>query len=360
MCHITDSERGLVTGARPHRPSAAARGLSERGASGRPQEASQRFRRRSAETAGLVRARGYAMQAMPLTEWERSTATHPRSTFTPLFEDAGTTLLGWYRESNGYEVIRDRLGQRVWSDEIGLQTPLFTPLDLVGPGAFRVAGRLGIRFVGLFMARSASRQVARGLGWAAASAGAAAVIARLRRSALRAAESLASSVGAGGSASSMARLAASAHLRARAQELVARILREGRRVVVNIGGEASPNDIARWGDLARHAINLNPLDARRAAETVPRLVQTGAENIGRLFSRGQVDEIISMRLEPATMNWPQIVSGAHRVLRPGGRITINFQGHTDDIRAIVQAMNATRPPFRNIETFANTVVVAIR
>ena len=81
------------------------------------------MRQRVADTAALAREQGRALAQMPLTPWEQATAPHAQSTYRPLFEPQGTTLLGWYRESNGYEEIRDREGNWMWSDQIGLETP---------------------------------------------------------------------------------------------------------------------------------------------------------------------------------------------------------------------------------------------
>jgi|GEM_PF-6831924 hypothetical protein len=355
MCHITDPERGLPQNARLIRPpSTTPQGSpwgSSGGASSVPQEAYQRMRQRAAQSAALAREQGYTLARAPRTSWEQATATHPQSTYRPLFETEGTLLLGWYRFSNGYEEIRDREGNRVWSDEIGLETPLITPLDLVGPGVFQLGGRLGVRFVRQFLLRMASRRIARGVTRQAALAAAGAVLARLRQSAQRVLSSLASVVSTRG---------ALTPLRTRAQGMVTRLAQEGRRIVVNLGGEASRNDIDRWGELARHAINVNPLTPGRNQAGIPNLVRTEAENIGALFSRGQVDEIISMRLPPDTLDWGRVIPGVHRVLRPGGRITINFQGVADDAQAILAAMARTQPPFRNIENLQGAVITAIR
>ena len=228
---------------------------------------------------------------------------------------------------------------------------LITPLDLVGPGVVQMGGRLGVRFVRRFLVRMAARQAPQ-LGEAAASAAAAGVLSRLRQAASRVLRSLAGAASAPGVALQA--------LRAEAQRLAARLSQQGRRVVVNIGGETSERDLERWGELARHAINVNPLTSGRPQTGVPNLVRTEAENIGSLFNRGQVDEIISNRLPFDTLGWDRVIPGAHRVLRPGGRITINFQGVSEDAAQIVAAMARTRPPFRNVENLGGAVIQAIR
>jgi len=145
-------------------------------------------------------------------------------------------------------------------------------------------------------------------------------------------------------------------LRQVAQQLVRALRRAGRRVIVNIGGESSSREIASYGEEARHAINLNPLTSARPQQ-VPNLVRAQAERIAELFDGGQVDEIISHRLPPNTLDWQRIIPGAHRVLKPGGRITIAFQGVGGDAAVIVREMEAAG--FRNIDNIGN-IGAAIR
>lgn len=147
-------------------------------------------------------------------------------------------------------------------------------------------------------------------------------------------------------------------LRSGAQRLVAELIRRGRRVVVNLGGEASPSDIARWGDTARDAINLNPLTVARPQSGIPNLVRADAARIGDLFNPSQVDEIISTRLPPNTLDWQRTIPGAHRVLKPGGRITISFQGVGSDADVIIAEMQ--RLGFRDIENLAGAVIRAVK
>jgi len=118
-----------------------------------------------------------------LTEWEQNIASMPE--YRPVFDDDGHTLLGYYRSSGGYEEVRDRFGDVVWSDEIGLEQPILSPVDFIGPGVIRVGGRLGIRFVTRFISRFTARRVARGVSTSAASRMGRAVIGRLRETASR-------------------------------------------------------------------------------------------------------------------------------------------------------------------------------
>ena len=118
-----------------------------------------------------------------LTEWEQSIAS--RSEYRPLFDDDGRTLLGYYMSFGGYEEVRDRLGNVAWSDAIGLESPILSPIDFVGSGLIRVGGCLGVRFVTRFISRVTARRVASGISAGAASRMGRAVIDRLRETASR-------------------------------------------------------------------------------------------------------------------------------------------------------------------------------
>lgn len=125
--------------------------------------------------------------------------------------------------------------------------------------------------------------------------------------------------------------------KAMAQALVAELKRKNKKVVVNIGGEASPAEIAAHGDLARHAINLNPVTVgRQSADQIPNLLRHDAKEIGDLFDAGQVDSIISNRLPPNTLQWDKIIPGAKKTLRSGGTIEIRFQGTGRDGATIIK------------------------
>lgn len=136
-------------------------------------------------------------------------------------------------------------------------------------------------------------------------------------------------------------------LRENAIGLAGKLRRVFNKVVVNMGGTGE----------VENAINLNP---NRVAprKDIPNLIEAGAEKIGELFETGSVDEIVSNRLPPNTINWNQVIPGAYRVLRPQGRIIIRFQGNGENVQLIVSAME--RAGFRNIKEMAGVVIEAIR
>jgi hypothetical protein len=43
------------------------------------------------------------------------------------------TIIGYFRSSSGYYEMRDREGKIVWSDEVGLEPSLISPVDIIGP-----------------------------------------------------------------------------------------------------------------------------------------------------------------------------------------------------------------------------------
>ncbi len=100
--------------------------------------------------------------------------------------------------------------------------------------------------------------------------------------------------------------------------MVARLRSLGKRIVVNIGGEGEVAD----------AINLNI--QRRLNRPIPNFIQADAADLAEICEPRSVDEIVSNALPPSTLNWNRIIPAAGKVLKPGGRITIRFQGVARD------------------------------
>jgi hypothetical protein len=104
----------------------------------------------------------------------------------------------------------------------------------------------------------------------------------------------------------------------KAQEMVARLRREGKEVVVNLGGEANPiRELPQWPD----AINVNP---KPRVRNVPNLVREPAEKIGDLFTGGSVDKVVARRLPLNPDSFDTVAQGIHKVLRKGGEVEINL------------------------------------
>lgn len=103
-----------------------------------------------------------------------------------------------------------------------------------------------------------------------------------------------------------------------ARSIVAQLVKSGQRVVINIGGE---------GEVAG-AINLNI--QKRLNVPIENFIESDAANIGDIFESNSIDEIVSNRLPPNTLDWDRLIPGASKVLKPGSRLLIRFQGTGQD------------------------------
>lgn len=136
--------------------------------------------------------------------------------------------------------------------------------------------------------------------------------------------------------STIRRSAAKGLKSASGEEMAAQLRRKGEKVVVNLGGTGEVNG----------ALNLNPnIVAPRIG--IPNLIQRPGEEIGQIFKRNTVDAIVSNRLPPNTIDWIRLLSGAKEALKPGGSITIAFQGVGDDAAIILEQFR--KLGFREIE-----------
>jgi hypothetical protein len=128
-----------------------------------------------------------------------------------------------------------------------------------------------------------------------------------------------------------------------AKGMAARIRAAGQKVVVNIGGEGEEVG----------AINVN-IQRRLGKTEIENFVESDSANIGELFNHGSVDQIVSNRLPPNTLNWVRIIPGAHRVLKPGGRLVIKFQGVGQDAEIIMPLLK--RYQFKQIKDWGSGAV----
>jgi hypothetical protein len=101
----------------------------------------------------------------------------------------------------------------------------------------------------------------------------------------------------------------------RARSLVAGLRRSGTEVIVNIGGEAGSEEVARFG---AHQIALNAA-VRFRGRRVANLVKEPGEAIGDVFLPNSIDRVVARRLD-ASFDVTRVAQGAFRVLRPGGRL----------------------------------------
>ncbi len=132
-----------------------------------------------------------------------------------------------------------------------------------------------------------------------------------------------------------------------AEGFVQRVKKAVGRVVVNIGGAGEEAE----------AINVNP-NSGMSRKRIPNLVQASAEELGELFERGTVDEIVSNRLPHRVILWRPTLEGAARVLRPGGKIFIRMYGAGEDTKVIVPLLKELG--FRDIQDIGGVVIQAIR
>lgn len=272
---------------------------------------------------------------MPETAFERRIVSDRR--YAAVHDQDGT-LLGYYRSSGGYEEIVDRDGHIVWSDEVGLEQPLFSPVDLIGPGVVTAGGRAAIRLTGRlisrFAARTAGRLAARGAS-TAVSRSSPQLLTHLREAARRVA----------------ARLGLQSGLARQAQEMASRL---GRQVTLNLGGT---------GEIPGAVININPCRGYHDVSHIPNLIRTGAERIGSLFRPGTIHRIVSNNVEHGHIDWVQVARGARTVLRPRGEVSISpFHAGAvrEHVREIARAFTDAGFEVEVVETFGAMIVRAVK
>jgi hypothetical protein len=130
----------------------------------------------------------------------------------------------------------------------------------------------------------------------------------------------------------------------RARAIVQTFRTAGKDVVVNVGGEAGPEELAKWGE----QIALNDQVRMGVAKRyVPRLIKENGENIGQVFERETVDRVVSRRLDQG-FDVDRVAQGAHKVLRPGGKVEMEiFSPDAKFAESFAKAL--TKAGFKNVE-----------
>jgi hypothetical protein len=125
----------------------------------------------------------------------------------------------------------------------------------------------------------------------------------------------------------------------RAQAIVEALQRAGIPVIVNIGGEAGPAELAKFGE----QIALN--DGVRFSATrryVPNLVKEPGENIGKVFKSESVDKVVSRRLDQG-FDTDKVAQGAFKVLKRGGKLEMQvFSPSSAFSKQFVQSLEKAR------------------
>jgi Domain of unknown function (DUF4157) len=138
-----------------------------------------------------------------------------------------------------------------------------------------------------------------------------------------------------------------------AREMVNELRKNGKEVVINLGGEAAESELKQWP----YAVNLNPTP--RVAE-VPNLVREPAGRLGELFEAGSADKVVSNRLPKSALsgeNLDKVAKGAFDVLRKGGEIDMHIYGGHPGFQAALE--RAGFDP-ANIQNESNSYFTAIK
>jgi hypothetical protein len=142
----------------------------------------------------------------------------------------------------------------------------------------------------------------------------------------------------------------------RAQAIVKALQARSATVIVNVGGEAGSEEIAKWGAdqiALNHQVRMGI-----AKRFVPNLVKENGEKIGEVFGQNTIDQIVSRRLD-ASFDVNKFARGAFRVLKPGG--TIEMQIYSNDPMFAAAFRTALQNAgFKNVGSEFNVVFRAVR
>jgi len=272
------------------------------------------------------------------TEWEKRncpllTGSHQ---WTAIIDDAETIIAYTSIEENTdvyHLVIRDINGEAI-ADQIVGEKPLEPdPLgDTLAATIVTLGGALVVRSIAAGIARVATAAIASG--------------ARI--------VSLAVSRVLAGEATEGVVLTALRSVRA--QAIVKALQARGVSIIVNVGGEAGTEEVAKWG-VNQIALN-HQVRMGVAKRFVPNLVKANGEQIGEVFGQNTIDKIVSRRLD-ASFDVIKFARGASRVLKPGGTIEMELYSNNPAFSASFKAA-LQNAGFKNISSDFNVVFRAVK
>jgi hypothetical protein len=143
----------------------------------------------------------------------------------------------------------------------------------------------------------------------------------------------------------------------RARSIVRSFVRRGLKVVVSIGGEAGPEEVAKFGEqiALNHQVRMGI--GRRY---IPHLIKEPGENIGRVFEEETVDRVVSRRLD-AWFDTDRVAEGAFKVLKKGGDLNMElFTNNPEFGSRFVQSLIKAGFDPKKIQNMGNTVFIAVK
>ena len=152
--------------------------------------------------------------------------------------------------------------------------------------------------------------------------------------------------------------AAAAFEKTLARDAAGTVELEGTRVLNQLKAAGHPPKINLGGTGEEaFAVNLNP-NVVAPRTNIPYHVARFGEQIGELFEANSVQQIISNRLPPNTLDWSRVITGAQKVLQPGGKIIIRFQGVGEDAATIMSLFQ--KLGFKNIKNYGGAALEAVK
>lgn len=141
-----------------------------------------------------------------------------------------------------------------------------------------------------------------------------------------------------------------------ARALVSALRKEGREVVVNVGGEAAKHEIKAWS----HAINVNNVTPGRPAD-IPNLVKVGGEEMDSVFLPNSIDKVVASKI-PTSVDPQRLAQATVRVLKKGGRIEINIFGSGVDTwsKKFIDALVKNGVPSLSIKNIGEVLITATK
>jgi hypothetical protein len=134
-----------------------------------------------------------------------------------------------------------------------------------------------------------------------------------------------------------------------ARGLVKDIGAKGKPVIANMGGAGAAHE-------PQLAININ--NQAVARKNIPYHVEADASDIGLLFDKETLDQVVGHHMAPGTINWNRAIPGIKNTLKSGGTFRFDWRGSTKEAAEVVRMLQEAG--FKDIKNFSDALVTAVK
>jgi hypothetical protein len=135
----------------------------------------------------------------------------------------------------------------------------------------------------------------------------------------------------------------------KARAMAKEIHAQGKPVIANMGGAGAAHE-------PQGAININNQSVGR--KDIPNLIENDASDIGILFEKETLDQVVGHRMAPSVISWRRAIPGIKSTLKSGGSFRFDWRWSTPEAAEVTRLLEAHG--FKDVKNYSDVVVTAVK